>query len=113
MAMSLASQKTGEKVQTSKVNNADKAILKCIEYSEQITEKLSELYETKMEISEAISCVDDGRSRLLLRMRYIRFKSWEEIANEMNYSIRSIYNIRDMALEEAKEIIAHNFTCQV
>lgn len=110
-AMSLATQRIEEKVQTSKVNNADYAILKCIEYSEQITEKLGELYATKIEISETISRVDDGKSRALLRMRYLEYKSWGEIANEMDYSTRSAHYIHNKALEEVKDIIAH--TCSV
>lgn len=110
-ATSLATQRIEEKVQTSKVNNADYAILKCIEYSEQITEKLGELYATKIEISETISRVDDGKSRVLLRMRYLEYRPWGEIANEMDYSKRNIYYIHDKALEEVKDIIAH--TCSV
>jgi DNA-directed RNA polymerase specialized sigma subunit len=108
-ATSLASQKNGEKVQTSKMNNADYAILKCIEYSEQITKKLGELYSVKTEISEAISRVDDGKSRALLRMRYLTYMSWGEIANKLDYSMRNVHYIHDKALEEAKDIIAHNF----
>ena len=110
-ATSLASQKNGEKVQTSKMNNADYAILKCIEYSEQITEKLGELYATKIEISETISRVDDGKLRALLRMRYLAYMSWGEIANKMDYSMRNIHYIHDKALEEVKDIIA--YTCSV
>lgn len=108
-ATSLAAQKIGEKVQTSKVNNADYAILKCVEYSEQITKKLGELYAIKTEIFEIISRVDDGKSRVLLRMRYLRYMSWTEIANELDYSVRNTHYIHDKALEEARDIIAH--TC--
>ena len=108
-ATSLAAQKIGEKVQTSKVNNADYAILKCVEYSEQITKKLGELYAIKTEIFEIISRVDDGKSRVLLRMRYLRYMSWTEIANESDYSVRNTHYIHNKALEEAKDIIAH--TC--
>lgn len=110
-ATSLATQRIEEKVQTSKVNNADYAILKCIEYSEQITKKLGELYATKIEISETISRVDDGKSRVLLRMRYLEYKSWGEIANEMDYSERNVHYIHNKALEEVKDIIAH--TCSI
>lgn len=109
-ATSLAAQKIGERVQTSKVNNADCAILKCVEYSEQITKKLGELYATKIEISEAISRVDDRKFRILLRMRYLEYASWGEIANEMDYSTRNIHYTHDKALEEVKDIIAHNFS---
>jgi DNA-directed RNA polymerase specialized sigma24 family protein len=109
-ATSLATQRIKEKVQTSKVNNADCAILKCVEYSEQITQKLGELYATKIEISETISRVDDGKFRILLRMRYLEYASWGEIANEMDYSIRHIHYTHNEALEEVKDIIAHNFS---
>ena len=114
-ATSLATQRIGEKVQTSKVNNADCAILKCVEYSEQITKKLGELYSAKIEISEAISCVDDGKLRVLLRMRYLSYMQWNEIANKMNFSVRNIQYMHDKAVEEVKYIIAHNFisTCDI
>ena len=107
---SLASYKNEEKVQTSKMNNADYAILKCIEYSEQITEKLGELYATKIAISEAISRIDDGKLRTLLRMRHLSFMQWNEIANKMNFSVRNVQYMHDKAVEEIKDIIAYNFT---
>ena len=109
-ATSLATQRIGEKVQTSRMNNADYAILKCIEYSEQIVKKLGELYAKKIEISETISMVDDGKHRALLRMRYLKYMSWMQIANEMDYTERNVHYLHDKALEEVKEIISYNFS---
>ena len=109
-ATSLASQKNGEKVQTSKMNNADYAILKCIEYSEQITEKLGELYATKIEISETISNVDNGKLRTILRMRYLSFMSWDEIAKKIGYTERNVHYLHEKALIEVKDFIEFHLT---
>lgn len=104
-ATSLATQRIEEKVQTSKVNNADYAILKCIEYSEQITKKLGELYATKIEICEVIFRVDNGKLRELLQMRYLLFMPWEKIAKKLGYAERNIHYLHNKALMEVKDFI--------
>lgn len=47
----------------------------------------------------AIDALPDGRQRLLLRLRYIDGRTWEQIAVRMGYSFRQILRMHGTALE--------------
>lgn len=53
----------------------------------------------KAEIENAISEVDDNTYAVLLRLRYIDCKTWEEIAEIMNFDVRHIYRLHGNALK--------------
>lgn len=75
-----------EKVQTSKTNAAEGKYAAYADYAAEIDRRTAELYEVKAEILKAINKVDNSTYRLLLTLRYIRFMTWERIAEEMNLS---------------------------
>ncbi len=47
-----------------------------------------------------IYLVEDDKRRQVLNMRYLYCKSWEQIAMELNISVRHIRNLHGYALEE-------------
>ena len=47
-----------------------------------------------------IYLVEDDKKRQVLNMRYLYCKSWEQIAAELNVSVRHIHNLHGYALEE-------------
>ena len=49
--------------------------------------------------------IHDPDCRLLLEMRYLAFKSWEEISEIMHLHIRSTYKMHGRALKAVEEII--------
>lgn len=49
-------------------------------------------------ITKVIMSMDDDRLQTLLVLRYINGESWEDIAEEMSYSVRQIYNLHGIAL---------------
>ena len=56
-----------------------------------------------------IDKVENGTYRLLLTLRYIRFMTWEQVAEEMNYSyVHVVYNLHSAALRQVKELIEFN-----
>ena len=63
----------------------DKAMMKCLE--------------KKLEIEEALNCIQDEDEARVLRYRYIRFMKWEEIGKKMDYSIRQVLYIHGRALK--------------
>ena len=65
----------------------------------EIDESLGRLINLKLEITQTIWRLEDTNCRTLLEMRYIQFKSWEEIAVAMNVSIRCVHMRHAKALE--------------
>ncbi len=63
-----------------------------------IDEKVDALVDTQKEVVSAISLVEDGSLRTLLLLRYTSFLTWEQIAEEMNYSTRRIMQLHPAAL---------------
>lgn len=95
----------GEKVQSSNGNTAERRFVNYAAYSETIDKRIDELYSIKNEILAAINEVEDNTLRRLLILRYIKFYTWEEIAEKMNYSMRRVYDFHGRALKHIFEII--------
>ena len=61
--------------------------------------KLSKLVDFQIEIEEAIDTLESA-DRLLMRLRYIDGKKWDDIADEMGYSIQRVWQIHSSALKK-------------
>lgn len=69
-----------DKVQACGRKSREDWIIEYTEYSEQINSKIDELHEVKKEILNAIRKVDNDTYKVLLILRYVKFKSWGKIA---------------------------------
>lgn len=101
MLYSLGGHGEGERVQASK--NTDKfgtLYGRIDEMERSIDEKVAELMEFQLQLSEKINLLENEKNIEVLHRRYIRFQSWERIAGDMNYSVRYILKIHGLALEE-------------
>ena len=77
------------KVQTSGLDSmVENAVLKIMEEERAINEEIDRLVETKREIREVISRVEDVTCRLLLEKRSLLFQTWMEICADLNMSLR-------------------------
>ncbi len=86
-------------VQTSHDNTKmENTMLKIIQQEREIDDEIDRLIDLKDEIRKVIGKVPIIEYRLLLELRYLCFRSWEEIAVEMNYSIDYIFKIHRKAL---------------
>lgn len=101
----------GEKVQTSRRNTTEERYVKYIEYTELLEKEVKRLIDIKIETERAIERVDNGIQRRVLRMRYIEFKHWEDIAEALCYEVRNVYRIHKAALA-AVEIVKQDIDCQ-
>jgi len=43
--------------------------------------------------------VDNTEHQTLLELRYLCFKTWEQIAVDMGYNVRHVYRLHDEAIE--------------
>ena len=66
----------------------------------KIDARVNELVDVKREIELAINHVTDDECRQVLRLRYLAFKSWDDVAACMRYNVRQVYRIHAEALKK-------------
>lgn len=84
-------------VQESNQKNDDR-FEKVLELDRYIDREIDKLYELKLEISKRIDRCDEQMHSIILRERYLNYKSWYDIAVLLNYDKRHILRIHGHAL---------------
>lgn len=107
---SLASRVTSafgeERVQTSKKQSPmEDVIVKLMDLENEVNNDIDRLIALKEEVIENINKIDNCNLRLLLTMRYINNRDWEEIADNMLYDVRTIYRFHNQGLKEIDKIL--------
>lgn len=64
---------------------------------------LAQLYEQTDEVEALISGVEDERDKTILMFRYFDAKKFEEIAEELNYSVDRIYQLHREAIRRLED----------
>lgn len=67
-------------------------------------EKLAVLYDFVASLSTEIDKIEDVVERALLRYRYIKGYTWEQISEELGYSIAQVYRIHKRAFKNFNKI---------
>lgn len=67
-----------------------------------LDEQAQRCIDIRREIAGKIEAMQDETEKLVLRLRYIHGKKWEEIAVEMGYEFRHITRIHGRGLEHFK-----------
>jgi len=74
-------------------------LCKLVDLEREINADIDALVELKRECVALIKEIPNLEHQTLLEMRYLRFKTWGQIAKELGYSIRSVYRLHDAALK--------------
>lgn len=76
--------------------------LNCIEkiwdYEQRIDAQINRLIDLRSEINAAIESMENPEERLLLKYRYLKNESWEDISYDLNVSYRTVHRIHASAL---------------
>lgn len=92
----------GEHIGTNPNRNLEAPFVKTIEKiwerEQSLNEKIDRLVDLKTEINAAIDKLEDVEERLLLKYRYLKNESWEDIAMDLNVSYRTVHRIHASAL---------------
>lgn len=80
------------------------AILAIVDLEAEINEDVCALVETKRDIVHKIKSVENTEQQTLLELRYLCFKSWEQIAVDMGYELRWLYRVHQNALNSICKI---------
>jgi len=74
-------------------------ICKIMDLEADINTDIDNLVDLKREIVELIKSVSNPEYQTILELRYLCFKTWEQIAVNMCYSIHHLYKMHNAALE--------------
>ena len=85
---------------TRNIHRMEDVIIKIVDMESEINADIDRLVDLKKEIAGVIHGVSNLEYQTLLELRYLCFKTWEQIAVDMGYSIQHIYRLRDKALTQ-------------
>ncbi len=77
----------------------------CMAYKSKLFELAEKLFSEKTEIFGVIIKLEKPPHRTILSLRYLTLLTWEEIAEEMDMSLRHIYRLHNEALLAAEKIV--------
>ncbi len=75
------------------------AVAKIVDLQAEINRDIDRLVDLKREMVRLIKAVDYTEYQTLLELRYLCFKTWEQIAVDLNYSIHHLYKLHNAALD--------------
>lgn len=84
---------------TRNIHSMEGIIVKMMELESEINADIDVLVDLKKEIMSIIKKINNPEQQTLLELRYLCFKTWEQIAVDMGYSIQNAYKVHDKALE--------------
>lgn len=87
--------------------NTDKMagiISKIVDLESEINAEIDRLVEVKKNIIFIIKQVQNSELQTLLELRYLCFKTWEQIAVDMGYSVQNAYKLHEKALKFLKRV---------
>lgn len=74
-------------------------IAKIIDLEKAIKNDIESMLSLKLEIRTTINTVKDNDEKLLLKLRYLNFMTWENICDKMCVSVRTAHRIHADALK--------------
>lgn len=87
------------------VHRSQDIIVKIVDLENEINADIDRLVDLKREIVSVIKGVEDPECQTLLELRFLCFKTWEQIAVEMNYGIDNIYRLHRKAMKMVDELL--------
>ena len=89
-----------EKVQTSSGNKIDDVVVRLVELEELINKDIDKLVELREEARNKINRISNDKYKIVLSMYYLSNKTFEDVAELTNMSLRWIYILHGKALKE-------------
>ena len=82
------------------VHRMEDIIMRIIDLENEINADIDSLVALKREIVSTIKSVPNLEYQILLELRYLCFKPWEQIAVEMGYGIDNVFRLHQKALKD-------------
>ena len=87
-------------VQESKIGLKDDTYVKMIELSDEINHKIDELVDKKRQASQLIEGISNPYSRIILRLKYVNYESWNDICWKCRKSKGEVLKLHDIGIFE-------------
>jgi len=87
-------------------HSMQEVIAKIIDDEAAVSQLIDRLVDLKRDIRHTIEQVPDENEKMLLEQRYLSFKSWERLAEDMNFSLRWVHIMHGRALKAVEKILA-------
>lgn len=84
-------------------NTNDASLVRYIELSDKINNRIDKLLMIKQEILDKISEIQQGNIRQIMILRYLNYCTWEHIAVETHYSYVQVCRLHGKALLELSQ----------
>ena len=88
------------------VHRMEDVIAMIIDMESEISADMKRLINLKHEIVTVINCVESPELQTLLELRYLCYKTWEQIAVALHFDLRWVHRLHNRALSEV-ELIRH------
>lgn len=75
------------------------AVVRLIDLENEVTRDIDQLVELKATARIAIKALADPEQQLVLELRYLCCKSWDSVAEALDYCPSNIFRIHDLALK--------------
>lgn len=102
-AYNISSPKLGDKIQSNHLATLDEIVDKLDSQIEKVNAAWDELIDKRDNAKALIDKVEDKSARCVLYRYYILIQAWEQIAVEMNYTIRWVYKLHGKALQDLEK----------
>ena len=87
------------------IHPMESIIAKMIDLENEINNDIDTLVDLKREIVTIIKVIENPEYQTLLELRYLCFKSWEQIAVDMGYELRYLHKLHGRALKTCESIL--------
>jgi len=98
-AKATATLRSGGRMASGNIRSMEDIIAKMMDLENEINQDINTLMDLKRDIVKVIKKIENPEYQTLLELRYLCFKTWEQIAVEMGYSIQNAYKMHDRALK--------------
>ena len=105
-----AVQHKQDPVTSSPKSTVEDKYLELADRSSDVNRAIDAKVDHTLKVSAELDQMKDDKLRCLLRDRYICCKSWEQIAVDMGYVIRRVYQLHGEALQEFEKIYPEKFS---
>jgi DNA-directed RNA polymerase specialized sigma subunit len=105
MTTRMTANLTADKVQESNIpDKIPTLICKIVDLEKEITNDIDKLIDLKTEVMRKIDSIQNDDYRLLLTLRYLNFKTWKQIAVEMEFTFQWVHELHERALIEFEKV---------
>ena len=81
------------------LQSMENTIVKIVDLENEINRDIDRLVDLKAEVRQMIAALENPEQQLILELRYLCFKQWSAIMEEMGISETSVYRIHGEALK--------------